>query len=627
MTEYHVQKDKSFRVKVQNFGRFLSGMVMPNIGAFIAWGLITALFIPTGWIPNERLGSLVGPMISYLLPLLIGYTGGRMIGDIRGGVVGAVATMGVIIGADIPMFLGAMVMGPLAGYIIKKFDGMIEGKIRTGFEMLVNNFSAGIIGMILAIIAYLGIGPIVSSLNTLLGNAVKAIVNAGLLPLASIFVEPAKILFLNNAINHGVLGPIGLQEAQEVGKSIFFLIETNPGPGLGILLAYLVFGSKSVKQSTPSAIIIHFLGGIHEIYFPYVLMNPALILAVIAGGASGVLTFNIFNAGLVATPSPGSIFALLAMTPKGSFLGVLAGVLVSIVVTFLVASIFIKASSKDLDEEELQKATERVGELKNRKEDRVEIHGRVNKIIFACDAGMGSSAMGASLLKDKIKKAGLDIEVLNSAIEDIPEDVDIIIAHKNLTERAKKKAPNKRHISIDDFLSAPVYDEIVEELVKKKQPTNHVDGNRPSFETKDILRKENILLGLESTDKKEAIALAGKLLVDGGYVKPDYIDFMYEREEKLSTYIGNGVAIPHGSGRAKESIIKSGIVLLQYPKGIDFGNGDIAYIVIGIAGKDNEHLNILSNIALILEDKELAEKIVKETDRDRVYDIMTRIAE
>lgn len=619
MTESYAKKDNSFKVKVQNFGRFLSGMVMPNIGAFIAWGLITALFIPAGWIPNERLAALVDPMINFLLPLLIGYTGGKMIGGTRGGVVGAVATMGVIVGVDIPMFLGAMIIGPLGGYVIKKFDENIEGRIKTGFEMLINNFSAGIIGMILAIVAYLAIGPVVSALNTALGNAVNAIVNAGLLPLSSIFVEPAKILFLNNAINHGVLGPIGMQEAQEVGKSIFFLIETNPGPGLGILLAYLMFGKKSVKQSTPSAIIIHFLGGIHEIYFPYVLMNPALILAVIAGGASGVLVFSIFNAGLVATPSPGSIFALLAMTPKGSFIGVLFGVLISIAVSFLVASIFVKSSSKDLDEEELEKATEKMKELKN-KEDKVRLNGNINKIIFACDAGMGSSAMGASLLKDRIKKAGLDIGVINCAIEDIPNDADVIITHKNLTDRAKRKAPGKRHISIDDFVSTPIYDELVTELVKKK-PMKKDEKRETNYsaELNNILKKENILLGLESTSKKEAIDLAGKLLVDGGYVKPDYVDLMHKREEKLSTYIGNGVAIPHGDKNSKNCIVKSGIVILQFPEGIDFGDDNIAYLVIGIAGKDNEHLSILSNIASILGNEKLVEAIVKEVDKDIVY--------
>jgi len=454
------------RVKIQRFGRFLSGMVMPNIGAFIAWGLITALFIPTGWVPNENLSSLVGPMILYLLPLLIGYTGGKLVSGIRGGVIGAVATMGVVVGVDIPMFIGAMIMGPLGGYVIKKFDKAIEGKIPEGFEMLINNFSAGIMGMVLAILAYLGIGPLVLGLNNALKAGVEVIVNAGLLPLASLFIEPGKILFLNNAINHGVLSPLGLQEAKEIGKSIFFLLETNPGPGLGILLAYWVFSKGMSKQSAPGAIIIHFLGGIHEIYFPYVLMKPILVLAVIAGGASGVFTFSILGAGLVATPSPGSIFALLAMTPKGGFIPVILGVIVSATVSFLVASFFIKRSGT---EEDLDKAKERVKELKNKKEDKkIEIKkaDNVNKIVFACDAGMGSSAMGASRLRNRINKNGLDIEVVNSSIEEIPSDADIVISHKSLTERAKVVAPNAEHISIDDFINSPVYDELIDRLKK-----------------------------------------------------------------------------------------------------------------------------------------------------------------
>ena len=307
----------SARDSMQKFGKFLSGMVMPNIGAFIAWGLITAFFIPTGWIPNELLGSLVDPMIKYLLPLLIGYTGGKMVGGARGGVIGTVATMGVIVGADIPMFIGAMIMGPLAGFVIKKFDKVVDGKIPSGFEMLVNNFSIGILGMILAILGFFAIGPVVVVLTGILKTGVEALVARKLLPLVSLFIEPGKILFLNNAINHGVLGPIGLEQVQESGKSIMFLLEANPGPGLGIILAYWMYSKGSVKQSAPGAAIIHFLGGIHEIYFPYVLMNPLLVLAVIAGGASGILVFTILGAGLVATPSPGSIFALMAMAPKG----------------------------------------------------------------------------------------------------------------------------------------------------------------------------------------------------------------------------------------------------------------------------------------------------------------------
>ncbi|HLR35287.1 MAG TPA: PTS mannitol transporter subunit IICBA, partial [Tissierellales bacterium] len=561
--------------------------------------------------------------ITYLLPLLIGYTGGNMVGGKRGGVIGAISTMGVIVGADIPMFLGAMVMGPLGGFAIKKFDELIEGKVKTGFEMLVNNFSAGIIGMLMAMLAYLAIGPLVSGLSIALGKAVEFIVNVGLLPLSSVIIEPAKILFLNNAINHGVLGPIGVQETKEIGKSIFFLLETNPGPGLGVLLAYLAFGKKTIKQSTPSAIIIHFLGGIHEIYFPYVLMNPALILAIIAGGASGVFIFDLFNAGLVATPSPGSIVALFAMTPKGSFVGVSLGVLVSTAVSFLVASIFVKSSSKELNDEELEKATVKMKELKNKKEESIEIEGEIRKIVFACDAGMGSSAMGASLLRDKVKKAGLDIPIVNCAIEDIPKDGDIIITHKNLTERAKEKAPDKRHISIDDFLATSVYEKLIGELIKRGKLNNNEERKQKDKTVSDnILLQENIILGLDSSNREDAIDLVGKLLVESNYVKPGYIKSMHRREGIMSTYIGNGVAIPHGDKNSKDEIIKSGIAVLQYPEGIDYGDGQIVHLVIGIAGKDNEHLSILSNLATLLEDEKIVNELINAKNIEDVYNII-----
>lgn len=466
-----MKADSSFRVGVQKFGRFLSGMVMPNIGAFIAWGLITALFIPTGWIPNESLAKLVGPMITYLLPLLIGYTGGKLVHDTRGGVVGAVATMGVIVGTDIPMFMGAMIMGPLGGWVIKKFDKAIEGKVRSGFEMLVNNFSAGIIGGLLTLLAYLGIGPVVALLSKALAAGVEVIVNAGLLPLASIFIEPAKILFLNNAINHGILSPLGVEQAAKTGQSIFFMLETNPGPGLGILLAYWLVGRGSAKQSAPGSVIIHFLGGIHEIYFPYILMNPRLILAVIAGGMTGVFTFTLFGAGLVAPPSPGSIFALMAMAPKGGLVPVLAGVVTAAAVSFIIAALLLKTSKQDEEEDDLDKATAKVQELKGNKEAAATVAEpaakpvqSVNKVVFACDAGMGSSAMGASTLRKKFQNAGLDITVINTAINEIPDDADIVVTHKNLTERAKQKVPQAEHISIENFLSSPEYDQLVQRL-------------------------------------------------------------------------------------------------------------------------------------------------------------------
>lgn len=320
----------------------MAGMVIPNIGAFMAWGLITAFFIPNGWIPNEKLAELVDPMIMYLLPVLIGYTGGRMVYDTRGGVVGAAATMGVVVGADIPMFIGAMIMGPLGGYLLKMADKFLVDKVPTGFEMLINNFSAGILGGLLAIVANLAIGPTVEALSNALGVGVQFLIDRRLLPLADLIIEPAKVLFLNNAINHGILAPLGVASSAETGKAIHFLLETNPGPGLGLLLAYWFVGKGAVKQTAPGAIIIQFFGGIHEIYFPYVLAHPIMIIALCAGGMVADLWFVLTGAGLVATPSPGSIFAEIAMTPKGAHLGVLGGIFLGALAAFLAGSLLLK---------------------------------------------------------------------------------------------------------------------------------------------------------------------------------------------------------------------------------------------------------------------------------------------
>jgi mannitol PTS system EIICBA or EIICB component len=347
------------RASIQRFGGNLAAMVMPNIGAFIAWGLLTALFIPTGWVPNESLAEMVGPMILVLLPVLIGYTGGRLVHDQRGAVIGAIATMGIVVGSEIPQFLGAMVIGPLAAFLLKKFDDAVIPKVKPGFEMLVNNFSLGIAGLLMAIVGFVGIGPIVTALTTVLGNGVQVLVDNRLLPVASVLIEPAKVLFLNNAINHGVLGPLGVVEAQEAGKSILFMLETNPGPGLGILLAFWLAGpNKTVRLSAPGAIVIHFFGGIHEIYFPYVLMKPQMILAAIAGGATGVLTFLITGVGLVATPSPGSIFAYLAVTPRGNHFGVLLGIALSTIVAFVVGTLLLRLTRTNAEKADLAAATE-----------------------------------------------------------------------------------------------------------------------------------------------------------------------------------------------------------------------------------------------------------------------------
>ncbi|MFP1735456.1 PTS mannitol transporter subunit IICBA [Lonsdalea quercina] len=639
----------TIKVKIQNFGRFLSNMVMPNIGAFIAWGLITALFIPTGWLPNETLAKLVEPMITYLLPLLIGYTGGRLVGGERGGVVGAITTMGVIVGADMPMFMGAMMAGPLGGWAIKRFDRWVDGKIKSGFEMLVNNFSAGIIGMLLAGLAFMAIGPLVSSLSKVLATGVNLLVQDNLLPLTSIFVEPAKVLFLNNAINHGIFSPLGIQQATETGKSVVFLIEANPGPGLGLLLAYMFFGKGSAKQSAPGAAIIHFFGGIHEIYFPYVLMNPRLMLAVILGGMTGVFTLTLFNAGLVSPASPGSIFAVLLMTPKSSLIGVVLSILMSGLVSFLVSAVMLKrVPVGDEEDNGLADATRRMQSLKQKAKggnapgaaqpqpvmsatlDASQDLSLVRKIIVACDAGMGSSAMGAGVLRKKIKDAGLThISVTNMAINNLPEEVDLVITHQDLTERALQHAPHAIHLSLSNFLDSGLYNELTTRLLAAYRPVAANDNrliNQTIFAANDDwfdpaeheanlfeLGENNIFLNLQADSKEQAIRFAGEQLVAGGYVEPAYVEAMLEREAMTSTYLGESIAVPHGTVEAKDRVLRTGVVICQYPQGVRFGSepDDVARLVIGIAARNNEHVQVIARLTNALNDDGIIERLVE----------------
>lgn len=615
----------TFKDRVQKFGKFLSGMVMPNIGAFIAWGLITALFIPTGWFPNETFGTLVDPMIKYLLPLLIGFTGGKIVGGVRGGVIGAVATTGVIVGSDIPMFIGAMIVGPISGYIIKKFDEYVEDKIPSGFEMLVNNFSIGILGLILSIIALLVVGPIITTITGFLFQGVAFIIGKGLLPLVSIFVEPAKVLFLNNAINHGIFGPIGIEQVQEAGKSVLFLLESNPGPGLGVILAYFFFSKGMVKQSATGAAIIHFLGGIHEIYFPYILMNPILILSVILGGAAGVFVFSLFSVGLVATPSPGSIFAILALAYKGDALKILLGIVVSTIVSFVVSSFFMKRNS--LSEEDFNNAKDTMKNLKQSKENNSYEH--VKKIVFACDAGMGSSAMGASKFKNRLKKQGIDINVSYSSVDNIEGDTQIVVTHENLKSRVISNNKNVRVIGIQNFLNDVNIENLFNEIIEfyKSSEKSYDIKEEQNFKehsyNNEIFNENNIILDVKVSSKEEAIKVAGELLFKNGYVEEKYISGMLEREKLISTYIGMGVAIPHGENNVKDSVKKSGIVLLQVRDGVYFDN-EKAYLIFGIAGIGNDHIKILSNIASIVEDENSVKKLIETNDKKEIIDIILK---
>ena len=486
----------SLRAKVQKLGSSLSSMIMPNIAMFIAWGLITALFIETGWLPNADLAALVDPMLNYLLPVMIAFQGGKLVYEERGGVAGAIAVMGVIVGSPIPMFIGAMIMGPLAGWLIKQLDNVFASKIRTGFEMLYNNFSAGILGTILAIIGFYAIGPAVTAGTEVMAAGVDSIIQLGLLPLANIFIEPAKVLFLNNAINHGILTPLGTEQALETGKSILYLLEANPGPGLGILVAFALFGKGSAKSSSWGAMVIHFFGGIHEIYFPYVMMKPSLFFAVIGGGVTGTFVNQLLDVGLTAPASPGSIIAVLGMTPRGEYLGVIAGVLAGALVSFAIAALILRADkSEDYDlEAEMERTQSRKAESKGGV---VVAEGvavdeipttQIDRVIFACDAGMGSSAMGASLLRKKFQAENVNIDVTNSAINQLKADNHtLVITQQELTPRARQTAPNATHVSVDNFLQSPKYDELVQRFTG-----NEATVDIPTATQQTTERVENI---------------------------------------------------------------------------------------------------------------------------------------
>lgn len=608
------------KTALQKFGKFLSAMVMPNIGAFIAWGFITAIFIADGWWPNEQLASIQPYMLTYLLPILIAATGGRMIAKDRGMVMGAIAIVGCIAGVGgtegQPMLMAAMIMGPLAGWVIKKFDQMMEGHMPAGFEMLINNFSVGILGMILAIIGYYFIGPVMTGILSVLSAGVALLINNSLLPLVAIFVEPAKVLFLNNAINHGIFTPIGVEQAVEAGKSIMYMLESNPGPGLGVLLAYWLFSAdKTTKDSAPGAIIIHFLGGIHEIYFPYILMNPVVIIAPILGNICAITFYTLFNCGLKGPASPGSIIAYLSMAPKGETLMVLLGVLIAAGVSFLVASPIIKLSNAKGTS--LEAAKDQMQTMKAQSKGQKSIL-TAKKIVFACDAGMGSSAMGATKFRNRLKAVRPDIVVTNTSVDNIPSDCDIAVVQTVLADRARECAPNAVLITIGNFLADPALDDLFFQLSTgdplMTEAVNEETETQTSIDP-NILVPEGIILNQKSVTKEEAITAAGQLLTDLGYVDKEYIPLMLEREKIVTTYIGMGLAIPHGTTHDEGIIHKTGIVLIQYPEGIDFGD-EKAQLVIGIAGKGGEHMEILSKICTALEDETILEKMKTTDDKE-----------
>lgn len=682
---------------VQRFGKFLSAMIMPNIGALIAFGFLAAFFNGSGWIPHEGFATIFSAILVYLIPILIASTGGKLIGGERGSIAGAIAVVGAVMSdPNTTMLMAAMIIGPLSGFCIKRFDRVMEGHMPAGFEMLINNFSVGIIGMLLAMVSYLVIGPFMNLILAVLTAGVNVLVDHNMLPLIAVFIEPAKVLFLNNAINHGIFTPIATAQAAEAGKSIMYMLESNPGPGLGVLLAYMFFcEDKKTKQSAPGAVIIHLLGGIHEIYFPYILMNPLVIIAPIAGNIAAIFWYNLTNAGLVGPASPGSIIAYLMMASRDSMISVIVGVVIATVVSFAIASVIIRMSKGKSLEEAQEEVASRKAEAKGTKgtDEPVAIAQSegVKKVVFACDAGMGSSAMGATKFRNRIKAQRPDLTVINTSVDTIPADCDIAVVQITLVERARKSVPQAQIVTLHNFLADPALDALYEQLttqqqaaVQKSEPVekstaeqnnkpvemqpsaqkNKSEEMQPSAQKsvsmekpatgqksepekmqssglkadsadtqqpanakvaeqdtdkKQIMVRDGVRLNQHPVSKEEAIQAAGELLLELGYVDRIYVDAMQERERRVSTYMGMGVAIPHGTSEAKNTVKKTGIVLIQYPEGVDFGD-EKAQLVFGIAGIGDEHLELLGKICEMLEDEEVLETFKTTNDVDWILE-------
>ncbi|UOF91087.1 PTS mannitol transporter subunit IICB [Fodinisporobacter ferrooxydans] len=459
---------------MNKLGRLLSAMVYQNIAALIVVGMIRALFGVYGWWPNEQLNLLVGPMLNQLIPVLFGYTGGKLLGGQRGAVVAAVVTMGLTQASSVPMIIGAMAIGLFTGWLIQWIDKKLEHRLPAGFELLLANFIAAIVAVVLTLICFAFLGQVVSSFIKDMNHVLEIIVNSDWLLLSSVLIEPAKVFFFNNVINHGILAPLGIQQTKEMGKSVFFLLESNPGPGIGVLLAYWLRTTGEERKGVKTALIIHALGGVHEVYFPYVLMNLRLLFSVIAGGIAGIAVFQFFDVGLVSIASPGSILILAVLSPHDDLPFVMLGVMASALVSFLTGYMILRIplhkavnhtiSRPNLTELGILQQTERWSEQLFEERQPPKSCRKIRTVVFSCDAGLASSSMAAALLKKKLKVLELDIHVTNSSIYEIPAEADLIITHKTLTPKARQNAPDREHMSVEAFTDMKVYDAVIARL-------------------------------------------------------------------------------------------------------------------------------------------------------------------
>lgn len=493
---------------LRELGNYLSSLIMPNLSVFIAWGLINFLANFASGKMYLLLNGTEDILINFLLPLLIGYTGGKKIDHNRGGAIAGIATLGIMVGNDNSAVLGAMIIGPIAVMCFKRLNILILKKIQNGYEMLLQNILAGVVGTLFCLVGLFILTPIINFSTLLAISGVHFLITHHLLPLVNVIIEPLKVFFFNNAINHGVLTPLGLNMVKETGQSILFLLEVNPGPGLGILLAFSLYGNQEERKQGAGASMIHLFGGIHEVYFPFVLKEPKLFLVAILSGITGTTIFQFLNAGLTMPVSPGSIILMLTSASSNSRISLLLGVLGSALVSFILSLII----------------------LLNRNDEKnvaVEIKGEsqmIDQIIVACDAGIGSSAMGASLIDKELKRLGIELPVTNQSIYEVVNNrTSLILVHSQLKNQLQELAPKVQILEIDNFLdiqnnASIILDyledkEIDNELMTKKNISNKIEivllfeNNVRGSQTMacELMRIKAHQLEINLVTKKEAI--------------------------------------------------------------------------------------------------------------------------
>lgn len=447
--------------KLHKVGKFYTRIIMNNIGIFIFIGILSVIFNDHGWLPDKNMYAISQLAYKVILPSFIAYEGGRSVGGKEGGIAGVLAISGVIWHESSAELLGAMLLGPAAGYLWKKECLWVEKYFPSCMQMLGKNMLLGTTGALFSAADIYLILPLLKQTAALFFSWISFLTRCNMTACLSFFIEPAKVFFLNNVVNHMMLVPAGMEQIQETGSTILFLLETNPGPGIGVILA-LFYAKKLHKNETASVLTAHALGGIHEVYFPFILADLRLLPAVILGGLAGNISFHISKAAVKGMVSPGSIFSILIMADSGCRWKILAGILLSAIVSFLTGILILKKTSVYAKKYSFQKIpsssqketdADPEGALQQEPVQEENMRHSVKKIAFVCDGGIGSSVMGAALLRRKLQALGkTEINVEAYAVDLVPTDIDIIICQKDFYSIHGSLLANRQVHLVDSLL-------------------------------------------------------------------------------------------------------------------------------------------------------------------------------